>query len=71
MNENNIITWDEAERILGEGFDGVVKSGLPEQVRPNEPDNDTDVEKCIQRLKDNDPSLTEVNLNNMKVPRVL
>lgn len=32
MNENNIIAWDEAERILSFGEKGIVKSGLPEQV---------------------------------------
>ena len=44
-----------------------VKSSLPEQTRPCEPDNDTDVDRCIQQLLNNDPSLKEVNLNNMKV----
>lgn len=67
MNENRIISWEEAERILMESDNTPVKSSLPEQTRPCEPDNDTDVDRCIQQLLNNDPSLKEVNLNNMKV----
>ncbi len=67
MNENSIISWEEAERIIGEGPTGVVKSGLPEHMRPTEPDNETDIDDCVSRLSKNDSSLTEVNLNNMKV----
>ncbi|PAV79043.1 hypothetical protein WR25_17828 [Diploscapter pachys] len=66
MNENRIISWEEAERILMESDNTPVKSSLPEQTRPCEPDNDTDVDRCIQQLLNNDPSLKEVNLNNMK-----
>lgn len=44
-----------------------IKSSLPQQTRPTEPDNDTDVEWCTQRLMQNDPKLVEINLNNMKV----
>uniref|UniRef100_A0A1I7XFQ7 Tropomodulin n=1 Tax=Heterorhabditis bacteriophora TaxID=37862 RepID=A0A1I7XFQ7_HETBA len=66
MNENRIISWEEAERILSDTGTAPVKSSLPEQTRPTEPDNDTDVDKCVQRLLDNDPTLKEVNLNNMK-----
>ncbi|KAK6018274.1 Tropomodulin [Ostertagia ostertagi] len=66
MNENRIISWEEAERILNDTGTAPVKSSLPEQTRPTEPDNDTDVEQCVQRLLDNDPTLKEVNMNNMK-----
>ncbi|KJH49967.1 Tropomodulin [Dictyocaulus viviparus] len=66
MNENRIISWEEAERILMDTNNSPVKSSLPEQVRPTEPDNDTDVDQCIQKLLDNDPHLKEINLNNMK-----
>ncbi|GMR58885.1 hypothetical protein PMAYCL1PPCAC_29080, partial [Pristionchus mayeri] len=65
MNENRIISWEEAEQILGD-TQTVVKSSLPEQTRPSEPDNDTDIERCVQQLNDNDPNLKKVNLNNMK-----
>ncbi|EPB72773.1 Tropomodulin [Ancylostoma ceylanicum] len=66
MNENRIISWEEAERILNDTGSAPVKSSLPEQTRPTEPDNDTDVDQCIQKLLDNDTGLKEVNLNNMK-----
>ncbi len=68
MNENRMISWEEAEQIMiTEGPSRAVKSSLPEQVRPTEPDNETDVDDCITRLTKNDPSLKEINLNNMKV----
>ncbi|KAF8381763.1 tmd-2 [Pristionchus pacificus] len=82
MNENRIISWEEAEQILGDTQtvvktrdDGVYRVGhnqqsfissLPEQTRPSEPDNDTDIERCVQQLNDNDPNLKKINLNNMK-----
>lgn len=44
---------------------------MPQQTRPTEPDNDTDVDWCVQRLMNNDPKLVEINLNNMKVIRVI
>ncbi|VDM79058.1 unnamed protein product [Strongylus vulgaris] len=66
MNENRIISWEEAERILNDTGNAPVKSSLPEQTRPTEPDNDTDVDQCIQKLMENDEALKEINLNNMK-----
>ncbi|CAB3398155.1 unnamed protein product [Caenorhabditis bovis] len=66
MHENRIVSWDEAERILQETDKTPVKCSLPEQTRPTEPDNEVDVDVCIRKLLDNDPSLKEVNLNNMK-----
>uniref|UniRef100_A0A914DE82 Tropomodulin n=1 Tax=Acrobeloides nanus TaxID=290746 RepID=A0A914DE82_9BILA len=73
MNENRIISWEEAERILSDSNTGPVKCSLPPQTRPSEPDNDTDVEQCIRKLQANDPNLTQINLNNMKriaVPQI-
>lgn len=61
------INFEEAERILGETSNEPVKSSLPQQTRPTEPDNDTDVTNSTQRLAQNDPKLVEINLNNMKV----
>uniref|UniRef100_A0A5S6Q1A5 E3 ubiquitin-protein ligase n=1 Tax=Trichuris muris TaxID=70415 RepID=A0A5S6Q1A5_TRIMR len=66
MNENRIITREEAESIIQDQENQVVKCGLPEQVRPSDPDNKTDVDDCTSRLLANDPALVEVNLNNMK-----
>lgn len=42
-----------------------------EKVKPvfDEPPNPTNVEETLQRIKSNDSSLTEVNLNNIKVMR--
>ena len=34
---------------------------------PDEPANDTDVDGTLQKLMENDPGVTEVNLNNIKV----
>lgn len=102
MNENRIISVEEAENIMAgevyesfkhldpsflylqfvrllkhylfvfkvEGSGGVVKCGLPQSVRPSDPENKTDVETCISMLLQNDPSLTEINLNNMKVRKI-
>uniref|UniRef100_UPI00358FD0AF tropomodulin-3-like n=1 Tax=Myxine glutinosa TaxID=7769 RepID=UPI00358FD0AF len=48
-----------------EGFSGVVKA---EQYPPvaDEPPNPTNVEETLKRIRDNDPRLREVNLNNIK-----
>lgn len=35
----------------------------------DEPPNPTNVDETLQRIKSNDASLTEVNLNNIKVRR--
>lgn len=42
-----------------------------EKMNPvfDEPPNPTNVEETLQRIKSNDGSLTEVNLNNIKVRR--
>lgn len=44
-----------------------------EKVKPifEEPPNPTNVEASLQRIKANDPSLIEVNLNNIKVDAVV
>jgi hypothetical protein len=73
MNENQMISWDEAERIMGDFDDTPVKSSLPPQTRPSEPENDTNVDDVIRKLLNNDPKLTAINLNNMKrtpVPQI-
>uniref|UniRef100_A0A914VD47 Tropomodulin n=1 Tax=Plectus sambesii TaxID=2011161 RepID=A0A914VD47_9BILA len=73
MNENRIITWEEAEQIMSDAGPKIVKCSLPEQARPTEPDNETDVESSIKKLTDNDPKLKVINLNNMKrtpIPQV-
>ncbi|XP_033845123.1 tropomodulin-2 [Periophthalmus magnuspinnatus] len=48
-----------------EGYNNVVKG---EKMTPvfDEPPNPTNVEETLQRIKNNDSTLTEVNLNNIK-----
>ncbi|KAI1886028.1 hypothetical protein AGOR_G00209820 [Albula goreensis] len=48
-----------------EGINSVVK---PDQYKiyPDEPPNPTNVEETLQRIQQNDNSLTQVNLNNIK-----
>lgn len=63
-----MISWEEAEQIMScNTYNGPIKSSLPQQTRPTEPDNDTDVAWSIQQLQLDDPKLKQVNLNNMKV----
>uniref|UniRef100_A0A8C3BAG0 Tropomodulin 2 n=1 Tax=Cairina moschata TaxID=8855 RepID=A0A8C3BAG0_CAIMO len=54
-----------AGTFVPEGGNYVVKG---EKVKPifEEPPNPTNVEASLQRIKANDPSLTEINLNNIK-----
>ncbi|VDO27651.1 unnamed protein product [Onchocerca flexuosa] len=67
MSDNRIITWEEAEQIMGySSYNRPIKSSLPQPTRPTEPDNDTDVDWSIQQLRIDDPKLKQVNLNNMK-----
>ena len=37
---------------------------------PDEPANDTDVDGTLRKLMDNDPNVTEVNLNNIRVVHI-
>ncbi|KAG8440482.1 hypothetical protein GDO86_006293 [Hymenochirus boettgeri] len=48
-----------------QGFPNVVKA---EPIKPvfDEPPNPTNVEETLKRIKNNDPRLTEANLNNIK-----
>ncbi|XP_013926485.1 PREDICTED: tropomodulin-3-like, partial [Thamnophis sirtalis] len=72
LGMNNLISSSQFQDIVGssngvanESFTNVVKG---EKVIPvfDEPPNPTNVEESLQRVKDNDPSLVEVNLNNIK-----
>lgn len=49
---------------------GVIK---PTQYKPvpDEEPNSTDVEETLERIKNNDPKLEEVNLNNIRVKSFL
>uniref|UniRef100_A0A665T440 Tropomodulin 4 (muscle) n=1 Tax=Echeneis naucrates TaxID=173247 RepID=A0A665T440_ECHNA len=48
-----------------EGINSVVKAD-PFKIFPEEPPNPTNVEETLERIHNNDSSLTEVNLNNIK-----
>jgi hypothetical protein len=37
---------------------------------PDEEPNSTDVEETLERIKNNDPALEEVNLNNIRVKSI-
>uniref|UniRef100_A0A8C5RES3 Tropomodulin 2 n=1 Tax=Laticauda laticaudata TaxID=8630 RepID=A0A8C5RES3_LATLA len=57
------------EGTTGKDGKGIVKNVVKgEKVKPvfEEPPNPTNVEACLQRIKANDPTLQEVNLNNIK-----
>lgn len=51
---------------VGLGWDGITKSST-QKIFPQDPPNNTDVEESIKRVKDDDPKLIELNLNNIKV----
>lgn len=53
---------------IGLGWDGITKH-QSQKVYPQDPPNNTDVEDSIKRVKDDDPKLIELNLNNIKVRR--
>ncbi|XP_062357268.1 tropomodulin-2 isoform X3 [Cinclus cinclus] len=60
--------FDEAG-ARGKDGKGIVRNVVKgEKVKPifEEPPNPTNVEASLQRIKANDPSLTEINLNNIK-----
>ncbi|XP_026565287.1 tropomodulin-3-like [Pseudonaja textilis] len=72
LGMHNLINSSQLQDIVGssngvgnESFTNVVKG---EKVIPvfDEPPNPTNVEESLQRVKDNDPRLVEVNLNNIK-----
>jgi len=47
------------------GFTGVAKAS-PLKPVPDEPPNDTNVDTVLEQIQNNDPSLKEINLNNLK-----
>lgn len=72
LGMHNLISSSQLHDIVGssngvgnEVFTNIVKG---EKIIPvfDEPPNPTNVEESLQRVKDNDPRLVEVNLNNIK-----
>lgn len=57
-------------QLPSDKFESVVKATVPKKLPPMEPDNVTDPEKTAKMVMENDPSLTELNWNNIKyIPR--
>ncbi|CAG5016201.1 unnamed protein product [Parnassius apollo] len=50
---------------VGLGWDGITKA-TKQKVYPVDPPNDTDPDETIKRVVENDPTLTELNWNNIK-----
>lgn len=50
----------------GTGFESLVKASMPKPL-PLEPDNDTNTSQTAEKVANNDPSLTTLNWNNIKV----
>ncbi|XP_044294518.1 tropomodulin-3-like isoform X2 [Varanus komodoensis] len=72
LGMHNLLSSSQLCNIIGssngvssDGFSNVVKG---EKMVPvfDEPPNPTNVEESLQRIKENDPRLVEVNLNNIK-----
>ncbi|KAA0714561.1 Tropomodulin-3 Ubiquitous tropomodulin [Triplophysa tibetana] len=66
LGVNTLVTSTRSyDGTCKDGYNNVVQG---EKVKPvfDEPPNPTNVEETLQRIKSNDPSLTEVNLNNIK-----
>lgn len=51
---------------VGLGWDGITKSQA-QKLYPADPPNNTDIDESIKRVKEDDPKLIELNLNNIKV----
>lgn len=65
LNQTQYYASENNEKIEGGGFTGIAKSETLKAL-PFEPPNTTDVEDSIKRIKDNDPKLKHLNLNNIK-----
>ncbi|XP_051171306.1 tropomodulin isoform X2 [Leptopilina boulardi] len=50
---------------VGMGWDGITKASQP-KVYPVDPPNDTDVDETIRKVREDNPSLQELNWNNIK-----
>jgi len=56
---------DDSGKKPGAGFQGIAKH-QDFKLFDDAPPNDTDVDASLKQIKDNDPSLKELNLNNIK-----
>ena len=51
---------------VGLGWDGITKSSK-QKIFPQDPPNDTDPDKTLKQVQQDDPKLTDLNWNNIKV----
>lgn len=65
LNQTQFYASENNEKIEAGGFTGIAKAETLKAL-PFEPPNTTDVEDSIKRIKDNDPKLKHLNLNNIK-----
>ncbi|XP_040055993.1 tropomodulin-2 isoform X2 [Gasterosteus aculeatus] len=65
LGVHTLVTSSQSYDASKDGYNNVIKG---EKMTPvfDEPPNPTNVEETLQRIKNNDSSLTEVNLNNIK-----
>ncbi|XP_013882115.1 tropomodulin-2 [Austrofundulus limnaeus] len=65
LGVHTLVTSNQTYDGSKEGYNNVIKG---EKMNPvfDEPPNPTNVEETLQRIKSNDASLTDVNLNNIK-----
>ncbi|XP_077446015.1 tropomodulin-2 [Stigmatopora argus] len=65
LGVHTLVTSNQTYDGTGDGYNNVVKG---EKMNPvfDEPPNPTNVEETLNRIRNNDASLTEVNLNNIK-----
>ncbi|VDP36568.1 unnamed protein product [Heligmosomoides polygyrus] len=61
----NALKGKSQDDSTGTTFAGIIRAYEPKEM-PDEPENATDVDQCIQRLEENDEEMQEVNINNMK-----
>ncbi|XP_020645710.2 tropomodulin-3 isoform X1 [Pogona vitticeps] len=73
LGMHNLISSSQLRDLVGSGSNGVSSEGFSNIVRGermvpvfDEPPNPTDVEETLKRIRENDPRLVEVNLNNIK-----
>lgn len=65
MNQDQYYASVTNKKTMFGKFESIVKATQPKPI-PLLPDNDTDVDKSIEQVKSDDPSLISLNWNNIK-----
>ncbi|KAK5986950.1 Tropomodulin, partial [Trichostrongylus colubriformis] len=63
---SSTVPWGDPKRLLKRTGGAFLANPRHYDSHPTDPENDTDIDQCVQRLLDNDPTLKEINMNNMK-----